>query len=57
MTLAHFVYIPGLLLLGIVIGWVLGGRAADGARADKAQKERARAARRAREASDDRPEA
>lgn len=24
----HFVFIPGVLLVGIVIGWVLGGRAA-----------------------------
>ncbi|MBC8072471.1 MAG: hypothetical protein IAG13_29380 [Deltaproteobacteria bacterium] len=52
MTLAHFVYIPGILLLGMVIGWVLGGRAVETARADKHEKDRARAARRAREASD-----
>jgi hypothetical protein len=25
---AHFFYIPAVLLLGIVIGWILGGRAA-----------------------------
>jgi hypothetical protein len=24
----HFLFIPGILLIGIVIGWVLGGRAA-----------------------------
>lgn len=24
----HFIFIPGVLLIGIVIGWVLGGRAA-----------------------------
>lgn len=53
MTLGHFVYIPGILLLGIVIGWVLGGRAVETAKADKAEKDRARAARRAREAADD----
>lgn len=28
MTAGHFIYIPAVLLLGIVIGWVLGGRAA-----------------------------
>lgn len=28
MTAAHFIYIPAVLLIGIVIGWVLGGRAA-----------------------------
>jgi hypothetical protein len=25
---AHFLYIPGVLLIGIVIGWILGSRAA-----------------------------
>lgn len=53
MTLAHFVYIPGILLVGIVIGYVLGGRAAETARADRAEKDRARAARQARAAGDD----
>ncbi|HEY8078532.1 MAG TPA: hypothetical protein VIF62_30590 [Labilithrix sp.] len=24
----HFIFIPGILLVGIVIGWVLGGRSA-----------------------------
>lgn len=24
----HFLFIPGVMLIGIVIGWVLGGRAA-----------------------------
>lgn len=28
MTAGHFIYIPAVLLVGIVIGWVLGGRAA-----------------------------
>ncbi len=27
-TAAHFLYIPAVLLLGIVIGWILGSRAA-----------------------------
>lgn len=27
-TAAHFIYIPAVLLLGIVIGWILGSRAA-----------------------------
>lgn len=27
-TSAHFIYIPVVLLVGVVIGWVLGGRAA-----------------------------
>ena len=25
-TAAHFLYIPGVLLIGIVIGWILGSR-------------------------------
>jgi hypothetical protein len=28
MTSAHFIFIPSVLLIGIVIGWVLGSRAA-----------------------------
>lgn len=28
MTAGHFVYIPVMLLIGVVVGWVLGGRAA-----------------------------
>ena len=27
-TAAHFLYIPGVLLVGIVLGWILGSRAA-----------------------------
>ncbi|HEY5619170.1 MAG TPA: hypothetical protein VIK60_14610 [Vicinamibacterales bacterium] len=27
-TAAHFIYIPAILILGIVIGWILGSRAA-----------------------------
>ena len=27
-TAAHFLYIPGMLVLGVVIGWILGSRAA-----------------------------
>ena len=53
MTLAHFIYIPGVLLFGIVVGYVLGGRAAqmaDAEQQDKAQRRKAReAARRARD--------
>jgi hypothetical protein len=49
-TLAHFIYIPGILLVGIVIGYVLGGRAVETSRADKDERLRARAARKARAA-------
>lgn len=51
MTLAHFVYIPGVLLVGAVIGYVLGGRAAETARSEKAEKDRRREARKARRAA------
>ena len=48
MTLAHFVYIPGVLLVGIVIGYVLGGRAAMAAQADRRHRDQRRIARQAR---------
>jgi len=28
MPATHFIFIPGVLLIGIVIGWILGSRAA-----------------------------
>jgi hypothetical protein len=28
MTSSHFIFIPAVLLIGVVIGWVLGSRAA-----------------------------
>ena len=28
MTSAHFIFIPAVLLVGIVVGWILGSRAA-----------------------------
>ena len=33
MTAAHFIFIPAVLLVGIVIGWILGTRAAEDAKA------------------------
>ncbi len=41
-TAAHFIYIPGILLLGIVIGWILGSRAAADAYAAKLRREEQR---------------
>jgi hypothetical protein len=38
-TAAHFLYIPGVLLLGIVIGWILGSRAAADAYAAQLRKQ------------------
>ena len=37
-TAAHFLYIPGVLLLGVVIGWILGSRAAADAYASQLRK-------------------
>jgi hypothetical protein len=31
MSAAHFIFIPAVLIIGVVIGWVLGGRAAQDA--------------------------
>jgi hypothetical protein len=28
MTASHFIFIPAVLLVGIIIGWILGSRAA-----------------------------
>ena len=41
-TAAHFIYIPGVLLIGIVIGWILGSRAAADAFAARARREEQR---------------
>jgi hypothetical protein len=48
MTLGHFIYIPGILLLGIVIGFVIGARKAELAKGDQLEKDQRRAARDAR---------
>jgi hypothetical protein len=47
MTSGHFVFIPSVLLLGVVIGWILGSRAAQDAFAVelKRREERAKRAR------------
>jgi len=47
-TLGHFLYIPGILLLGILVGYVLGGRAAAAGAADRELLDRRAAARKAR---------
>ena len=48
MTSAHFVFIPAVLLVGIVIGWILGSRAATDAYAAELRRREERAARRSR---------
>jgi hypothetical protein len=37
-TAAHFLYIPGVLLVGVVLGWILGSRAAADAYAAQLRK-------------------
>jgi hypothetical protein len=39
-TSEHIIFIPAVLLVGIVIGWVLGGRAAREKLAEKAKRAR-----------------
>jgi hypothetical protein len=46
MTAAHFIFIPSVLLIGMVIGWVLGSRAARDAFAAELRKREEREARR-----------
>ena len=41
-TAAHFLYIPAVLLLGVVIGWILGSRTAADAYASQLKKQAAR---------------
>jgi hypothetical protein len=37
-TAAHFIFIPAVLLIGVVIGWILGSRAAQDAMASELRK-------------------
>ena len=45
MTSAHFIFIPAVLVVGIVIGWILGSRAARDAFAAELKRRQERAAR------------
>jgi hypothetical protein len=42
MTSAHFIFIPAVLLIGIVVGWILGSRAAADAYAAQLKKQESR---------------
>jgi hypothetical protein len=42
MTASHFIFIPAVLLVGIVIGWILGSRASADARAAEDARRHAR---------------
>ena len=55
MSAAHFVLIPGVLVIGIVIGWILGGRAAADAYQAELKRREERAARTAARTSTDAP--
>jgi hypothetical protein len=44
MTAGHFIFIPAVLLVGVVVGWVLGSRAARDAYAVELRRREARAA-------------
>jgi hypothetical protein len=46
-TAGHFIFIPSVLLVGIVIGWILGSRAARDAFAAELRRRDERAAARA----------
>ncbi|HEY3381490.1 MAG TPA: hypothetical protein VGK32_06960 [Vicinamibacterales bacterium] len=46
MGAGHFIYIPAMLFIGIVIGWILGSRAARDAYAMELKRREERAARR-----------
>lgn len=50
MTSSHFIFIPAVLLVGIVIGWVLGSRAARDAYAAELRRRDEREKRRAGQA-------
>ena len=50
MTAGHFIFIPSILLIGIVIGWVLGSRAARDAFAAEMRRRDEKAARAAAKA-------
>lgn len=40
---SHLIFIPGVLIVGVVIGWILGSRAAQDAMASERRKQEQRA--------------
>ena len=50
MTAGHFIFIPSVLLVGVVIGWILGSRAAADAYAAELKRREERAAQPRRQA-------
>lgn len=51
-TAAHFIYIPFVLLVGVVIGWFLGSRAAADAYAAQSRRQKGSAQRPTPDAQD-----
>jgi hypothetical protein len=49
-TAGHFIFIPAMILIGIVIGWMLGSRAARDAYAAELRRREEREAKKKREA-------
>ena len=45
MTAGHFIFIPSVMLIGVIIGWVLGSRAARDAFATELKRREERAGR------------
>jgi hypothetical protein len=45
MTAGHFIFIPSVLIVGVVIGWILGSRAARDAYAMELRRREEKAAR------------
>lgn len=45
MTAGHFIFIPAVLLVGVIIGWILGSRAAKDAFGAELRRREERAAR------------
>ena len=43
MTAGHFIFIPSVVLIGVIIGWVLGSRAAKDAFANELKRREERA--------------
>ena len=41
-TASHFIFIPAVLLIGVVIGWILGSRAAQDGFASEVKKREAK---------------
>jgi hypothetical protein len=51
-TAGHFIFIPAVLLVGVVIGWILGSRAARDAYAAELRRREERAAAKAGKAGE-----